>query len=236
MVSDETLFAWLDGELEAEDAARVAAQVAADAELAERAERHRALRARLKSAFDPIADAPLPPRLLAAANAAPAEVIDLAAARQDRSARRGWTPLAQWAAIAATLAIGFFGGTMVPSGEPGPVTVEGGRIYAAASLGEALDTQLASAPSGAVRIGLTFRDQSGAICRSFTAAAGSGLACRDDDRWQLRGLFTAPEGQHGHYRMAAGMDANLAALIDSSMAGEPFDAAAERAAKDKGWR
>jgi hypothetical protein len=36
--------------------------------------------------------------------------------------------------------------------------------------------------------------------------------------------------------MAAGMDPNLAGLIDSSMAGEPFDAAAEKAAREKGWR
>jgi hypothetical protein len=36
--------------------------------------------------------------------------------------------------------------------------------------------------------------------------------------------------------MAAGMDPNLAALVDSSMAGEPFDAAQEKAARDKGWR
>ena len=50
------------------------------------------------------------------------------------------------------------------------------------------------------------------------------------------GLFAAPEGQNGNYRMAAGMDPNLAALVDSAMAGDAFDAAAEKAAKDKGWR
>jgi hypothetical protein len=36
--------------------------------------------------------------------------------------------------------------------------------------------------------------------------------------------------------MAAGMDPNLAALVDSTMAGEPFDAAHERQAKDRGWK
>jgi hypothetical protein len=36
--------------------------------------------------------------------------------------------------------------------------------------------------------------------------------------------------------MAAGMDPNLAALVDSTMAGEAFDAAAEKAAKQRGWR
>jgi hypothetical protein len=36
--------------------------------------------------------------------------------------------------------------------------------------------------------------------------------------------------------MAAGMDPNLAALVDSTIAGEPFDASQEKAARGKGWR
>jgi hypothetical protein len=83
---------------------------------------------------------------------------------------------------------------------------------------------------------MTFRDQSGAVCRSFTKPEASGLACRNGGRWQVRGLFAAPEGQSGPYRMAAGMDPNLAALIDSTISGEPFDAAQEKDAKAKGWR
>ena len=33
-----------------------------------------------------------------------------------------------------------------------------------------------------------------------------------------------------------GMDPNLAALVDATMAGEAFDAAKEKAAKENGWR
>ena len=62
------------------------------------------------------------------------------------------------------------------------------------------------------------------------------LACRDGARWRVRGLFAAPEGQGGAYRMAAGTDPNLASLIATAMAGEPFDAAQEQAAKAKNWR
>ena len=126
---------------------------------------------------------------------------------------------------------------MITSGGSGPVEVQGGRLYAAAALNHALDTELASTPANsAVRIGLTFRDQNGAICRTFSDPQSSGLACRDGSRWQLRGLFAAPEGQSGAYRMAGGMDPNLAALVDSSMAGEPFDAAHEKTARDGGWK
>jgi hypothetical protein len=235
MISDDIFFAWLDGELEDEEAARVAAQVQSDPDLAARAEQHRAMHRRLKGGFDPVADAAIPDRLLAAFRQSEPEVVDLGAARRSREAR-SWKPLPQWVAIAATLAVGILVGTMVPQGSEAPVAVEGGKIYAAAALDSALTAQLASAPAGDVRIGMTFRDQSGAVCRSFSEAATSGLACRSGARWQVRGLFAAPEGQSGAYRMAAGMDPNLAALIDSTIAGEPFDAAQEESVRNKGWR
>ena len=231
MTEDEKFFAWLDGELTPAEAADMEAKVAANPQLQQLAEQHRALGAQLSGAFDPIAAAPVPERLQAALHPY-ADVIDFAAAKRARTR----PSLAQWAAMAATLALGIFVGTMVPQRASAPVEVQGGRIYAASALNEALDTQLASAPAGDVRIGLTFRDQAGEICRSFTASASSGLACRNGGRWQLKGLFAAPEGQGSDYRMAAGMDPNLAALVDSAMAGEPLDAAAEEAAKDKGWK
>jgi hypothetical protein len=231
MMDDEKFFAWLDGELAPEEAAEMQAKVAADPKLAQLAEQHRAFGARLKGAFDPIAEAPVPARLEDALRPS-AEVIDFAAAKRSRSI----PSLPQWAAIAATLAVGISIGTIVPKGATAPVEVQGGAMYAAAGLNQALDTQLASAPAGDVRIGLTFRDQAGEICRSFTQQASSGLACRSSGRWKLKGLFGAPEGQASDYRMAAGMDPNLAALVDSAMAGEPLDAAQEKAAKQKGWK
>jgi hypothetical protein len=231
MMDDEKFFAWLDGELAADEAAGMEAKVAADPRLAELAREHRALRAQLRGAFDPIIAAPVPQPLQAAVRQ-PAEIVDLAAVRRGRAV----PSVPQWAAMAATLALGLLVGTMIPQRGSAPVEVEGGRLYAAAALDRALDSELASAPAGRVRIGLTYRDQAGAICRSFTGDASNGLACRSGARWQVRGLFAAPEGQGSDYRMAAGMDPALAALVDSTMAGEPFDAAAEKAARDRGWR
>jgi len=231
MTDDEKFFAWLDGELGTGEAAEMEAKVVADPELKRLAEQHRALGARLGDAFDPIASAAVPDHLSAMVRV-PAKVVDLAAAGRGRSMPQ----LPQWAAMAATLALGIFVGTMVPDRAAGPVEAQAGKLYAAASLEEALDTQLASAPTGSVRIGMTFRDQAGEICRSFTTQASSGLACRGNGRWQLRGLFAAPEGQGGSYRMAAGMDPSLAALVDSSIAGEAFDASQEKAARASGWR
>lgn len=237
MTKDEKLFAWLDGELDPADAAEMERQVAGDPALARLADEHRALKARLGRAFDPIAAASVPEGLRDALRAPEAEIVDFAAARSLREPRRSWGSMPQWAAMAATLAVGIVVGTAIPVRPNQPVAVEGGKIYAAAALDQALTAQLASAPAnGDVRVGMTFRDQTGAICRNFTQSAASGLACRDPRGWQVRGLFAAPEGQSGAYRMAAGMDPALASLVDSTMAGEPFDAAQEKAAKARGWR
>jgi hypothetical protein len=233
---DQMFFAWLDGELDGEEAAAMEAKVAADPRLAKLAEQHRALGFQLRGAFSTVAEAPVPERLSMAVRAPPTKVTDLAQARREREGYRP-KPLPKWAAMAATLVMGLFIGLMVREPVRNPVELKGGGIYAAASLDEALETQLAAAPGdGDLRVGLTFRDQSGSICRSFTGSGASGLACRDGERWRVRGLFAPPEGQSGEYRMAAGVDPNLAALIDSTMAGEPFDAAQERAARQQGWR
>lgn len=230
MMDDEKLFAWLDGELGPAEAAEVEAKVAADPGLQRLAKQHRALGSQLHSVFNEVADAPVPDRLKAALRPT-AQVIDFSAARQARS----YPSLSQWGAIAATLAVGISIGTMVPQASTAPVQVKGGAIYAAAGLNRALDTQLGSTPDGDLRIGLTFRNHAGQICRSFTQQASSGLACRSGGLWQMKGLFAAPEGQSTDYRMA-GTDPNLATLVDSTMLGEPLNAAQENAAEKNGWR
>ena len=229
-MSDEKFFAWLDGELDAAEAAAVEARVAADPELAALADEHRALRKQMQAAFNPIAAAPVPKHLEAAVR--PSSVVPFR-----RASGRRAPSLPQWASMAAALALGIFTGSMIDSGGgDGPVEVRSGTMFASAGLHDALETQLASSAQGGVRIGLTFRDEQGALCRSFTNQESSGLACRDGERWRLRGLFAAPEGQGEEYRMAAGTDPALAALIDSSIAGEPLDARQEESARRRRWR
>lgn len=238
MIEDEKFFAWLDGELTDEEGAEVARRIARDPELSELVEQHRAMQQRLKGAFDPIVEAPVPDRLSSLIRRPDANVVDLAAAKLAREQRRPWRLVPrEWPAMAATLVAGILLGMTLQQRGDAPVTMDGGKLYAASALDRALNTELASAPGNAdVRISVTFRDQSGAICRSFAQDRSSGLACRDSGGWQLRGLFAAPEGQTSDYRMAAGVDPNLAELIDSTMTGEPLDAAQERAARQRGWR
>ena len=229
MNDDELFFAWLDGELQGEEAERYAARVAADPALQARAQQHRSAEAQLRGAFDSVLAKDRPPPKFGSADVVPYP--------QARTERRTSFGLPQWAAMAATLAIGIVAGQFVGNRSTAPIESRDGKLVAAAGLDKALDTQLASAGGNErVRIGLTFRNQGGTICRSFTNDGASGLACRDGDDWKVEGLFAAPEGQQGDYRMAAGEDSRLAALIDERISGEPFDAAAENAARDGNWR
>lgn len=232
MNDDEEFYAWLDGELDPERSAAVEAQVAASPQLAARAAEHRRLIATLRDGFAPVLEAGVPPPRFESA-----DVIDFGARAAGRETRRPQFGVPQWAAMAATLALGVLVGNLASRGGYSPVAVEEGRLVAATSLDQALDTQLASMPSeSGARIGLTFRDSKGNVCRSFQDAAASGLACRDRGEWRIQGLFQGAEGQASDYRMAAGQDPRLGALIDQVMAGEPFDDAQERAARDRGWR
>jgi hypothetical protein len=232
MTEDEQFFAWLDGELDAEEAAMVEARVAASPDLTARAAEYRRLSAGLRQAFEPILESGGPaPRF------EPAEVIDFGARAAGREARRSLFGVPQWAAIAATLALGLLVGNLVGRGGDSPVSMDNGHLVAAAALDHSLSTALASTPANSgARIGLTFRDASGQICRSFQDKSASGLACRDGQQWRIEGLFQGGEGQSPDYRMAAGQDPRLAQLIDQTIAGEPFDAAQERQAMDQGWR
>lgn len=234
-IDDETFFAWLDGELDAAQAAEVEAEVAADPRLTRMAEQHRGFGTRLRETFATVAAAPVPERLANAVGPPPAKIIDFGSRRARRAT---WLPLPQWAALAATLVVGvLIGTTLIGERGASPIEMRGGAMVAAAGLDRALDKQLASAGEVAgLRIGVTFRDSAGVVCRSFTEKRSSGLACRDGGDWRLKGLFAAPEQVGGDYRMAAGTDPNLAALIDSSIAGDAFDVDQEKSAQARGWR
>lgn len=209
MIDDAKFFAWLDGELDPAEAAAVDALVAADPALQRRAEEHRALHLRLHAAFNPIAEAAPPQELLDAAKRREAEVVDLGAARERRRAPYpAWT---QWAAMAATLAIGIVTGSMLGTTAPTPIASQNGQLVASGELEDGLYAHLASAPADSgPRIGLTFRDSAGDLCRSFTDNGAAGLACHQGGEWRIRGLFQAGEGEQSEFRMAAGPDPRLA--------------------------
>lgn len=236
MTDEEAIFAYIDGELEGEELARIAAAIDADPELQAMVAQHRALSARLQGAFSTVIDAAVPTALSAAVTAG-ADVVSLAEARSRREQRRLSWGLSHWAAMAATLVAGLIGGAVVSGGHGGPVSERGGQLVASGRFEFALNTQLASTQSAKapVRIGLTFRNHEGAICRSFTAEAAEGVACREGKAWQLQGLLGRGHAGTGtgDYRMAA--SAGTAELVDRLIAGEAMDQAQEHAALAAGW-
>jgi hypothetical protein len=228
-IDPATIAAYVDGELDDIAARRVERAAEADPEIADAIARHRALTATLAAHYAPVADEAVPDRLLGLiASASPIDT-SLAARRETRRARFS---AVHWGAIAASLALGLTLG-LRPWLPAEPVAVSGGALVAAGPLAAALDTQLASnQPAEApVRIGLSFRDRSGRYCRSFESGAVDGIGCRTGGDWRLE--HTAPGSAGTAYRQAS--SGSLAVAAADMMAGNPLDAAAERAARDRGW-
>ena len=239
-VSEETLIAWADGELEAGDRARVDAAMAADASLRARAEAHAALRRRAAAAYAPVADEPLPQGLLdliAAGGAGDARVI-----HADFRPRR-WGKI-EIGAVAAALVVGIaVGGPLMQSVMPDPaISSDGVALLAGGELARALERDAADGPDTPrpVRVGLTFRSREGRWCRTFTARDGGGLAgvaCRQDGDWRVAMTAATPRTPETEMRMAAS-DTPTVVLeaVDQMMTGQALDAAAERAALEGRWR
>lgn len=243
-VSEQRLLAWLDGELDEDEAAEVARAVAADPALAERARRERTLRDKLRAAFAPVVDEALPQRLLATLGMAEqTPAADNVVPLRPRSAVqrvRGWR-WPEWTALAASVFLGVLvGAQFLRSPAHGPVRMQNGVLVAGSDLAEVLDDKLAAEarPDDALAVGLSFRDDAGGYCRTFTAQGAQplgGLACRSGDAWRVVALGQA-QAQQGELRQAASaLPASVLAEVDARQR-EMLDAAGERAARDAGWR
>lgn len=225
--------AFVDGELDDLTARRIEREAQNDPALAAEIARHRTLKAQLNAHFAPIAREPVPDRLSALLAEAPVD-RSLAARREAKRAR--FAP-AHWGAIAASLVLGLAIGSQAwrPAAN---VTSANGTLVASGQLAEALDTRLASqqadgqqADGAAARIGLSFRDRQGRYCRSFDGPDLAGIGCRENGRWTLERTLRGQAA--GEYRQAS--SGELAADAAAMIAGDPLDAKAERAARDKGW-
>ena len=133
--------------------------MATDPEIARRVARHKALRGRLRMAFDKILDEPPPQRLIDAARGVPAvrregNVIPL---RRKAPPRRA---VPQWMALAASLVLGVLigQGLLRVAGAPGPISAREGKLLANGVLAQALSEQLVSTQKEdqPVRIGIRF--------------------------------------------------------------------------------
>jgi hypothetical protein len=219
--------------------AEIEAAMARDPEVARAVERHRTVASQIRSAYDGVLEEPVPDRLAQLVADREANRVTELAARRARQAERGRRAVPEWAALAASVAVGLFVGVMIARGPAAPFDEMDGKLIARGALDEALSSQLAavSGESG-VAIGISFKDRDGGYCRSFYMhrdAPLAGLACRSGKAWQLEVLASAPP-QLGDVRPASAMPLSVLHAVDATIDGEPLDAAAEAVARDAGWR
>lgn len=241
--SDETVMAYVDGELD--DATRAALEVAmtTDKDLAERVARERRLLARLHSEFDPVLREPIPERLLAAANATSAKPRTGNIIWLKRIPGRDWS-WPQWSAIAASLILGVLIAPLLRH-EPseGPLGIRDGKVLASGALANALSEQLASnqVANAPVHIGVSFLSRNGDYCRTFMLrdkSAVGGLACREGGAWRLEAMAAmnhATSGSGEYQPAASSLPPAIEQSVDALIVGDPLDAKGEAAARGKGW-
>lgn len=230
-IDDTTLMAFADGELTGAERAEVEAALQQDESLRAKVEAHRAMRSRLATAFDGALSEPVPASLRTAAEAPrTAEVVNLAERRAFK-----WS-VREFGAMAASVALGLVIGVGAMQSQQPMLSTGGNGLIAGGALERALDTQLASDESGAVRIGVSFRDQEGDFCRTFdlTEGGASGLACREASSWNIQ--LMSNNGSTGGEIRQAGASPEVLNAVDAMIAGEALDAEAERTARDSGWR
>jgi hypothetical protein len=243
---DETLMAYVDGELEPGLRTEIEAAVAGDPALARRIDEQRALRARVAGAFAKVLDQPLPERLEAAARGGAARpgapgrgnVLQFPA----RSARAPSPPwrAREWVAMAASLLLGvLLSWRLLVPGSSGVIESGPDGLLARGELARALENQLASEQRGdeTVLIGLTFRDRQGGYCRSFVLreAQTAGLACRGGSEWRIPVTDSSALSQGQMQQAGSALPPAILRAIESRMDGAALDAEAEQGARQSGW-
>jgi hypothetical protein len=245
--------AYVDGELDATARAEVEAAMLRNPELAQRVARQKALRGRVRLAFQRVADEPVPERLLAAARAdrrlpdesdgGPSERRENNVIPLRRKPQRRWS-WPEWGAMAASLVVGIIGSQIVVhfSGSSTMLVSRGGAVVAEGAIARALSGQLSAdqTAKSPVQIGISFRSRAGAYCRTFSLRDSSelaGMACRQGEDWRVQALARGETVTNGAYRQAgSALPKAVWQAVEETISGEPLDAQGEAEAKSKGWR
>jgi hypothetical protein len=222
---------FVDGELPPEEMEAIAVLLAGSPEQDAHVARQERLRNQLRDGFRAL-DASMPRRLIETVRTTPISWRwRLRAALEPDQLFRWLVP------ASAALVLGFVAGTsLTPRSDLG--TSASGQVIAQGDLDKALDRQLASqADSGPIRIGISFRNKTGQVCRTFNSGDNAGLACHKAGAWVIGMLVRqVPEDAGAAYHMAGSeMPDAVRHAVTASMRGEPFDAATEARAAKAGW-
>jgi hypothetical protein len=252
-IPEETLMAYVDGELDSAARTQVEAAMRDDTQIEKRVAQQRKLKARIQQAYAADLIEAVPERLVAAAQgrgpAGGAHVPDLGRARTAMASKslplrwrqQRWRPLAS---MAASLLIGIGVGFLAwRHSDSNMIQNAHGALVAGGPLAQVLSSQLAGdrSPTSAVEIGLSFLAKSGDYCRTFTIVgneSSAGLACRHAQRWEVRALARSGAVQDNglDYRTASSsLPPAIATAVGEEISGEPLDRTGEIAARKEGW-
>ncbi len=220
--SDEELAAFADGELDAQRARIVEAKIAENPALAKQVAAHKALRNRLEQHFERKLDDDVPEHL--------ARLVRTHAQATAPRPRIAHFARSTWGWMGATALAASVALAVVLTGTPSSDLASG-------RLASALDNQLvATQPDdAAIRILLSFKEESGAICRVYGGSDESGIACRADDGWKIRLKGEAGTRQSTEFQMASSGDASLFQRAQEMAAGPALSASEELDARSNGW-
>src|SRR5258708_4594010 len=245
---NEQLMAYVDGDLDAAAGAQFERAMAADPALARSVATQRALRARLAAGLSRQLAEPVPERLVHTARTAPAGPASVATLSARRPRAQSQPSRARVWALPATLAASLLLAALLGVAlwrEPGAggLALQNGQLLARGPVSAALSGLLVSSQpaDAAVRIGLSFRDHAGRLCRTFMvhAQASAGVACRTGADWVIESVAAAPaEPEAGsQLRMAgSGWPASLMHEVEQRIDGEALDAAGEQRARARHWQ
>lgn len=229
-IAPERLMAYVDGQTDAEESARIRAALQSDPALQAQAALWQAQSQALRAAYDPIMDEAVPARLR--------ELVAPQAQILTFSSRPGqWRSLgAGLAALAAAALLGFQIGA-----NPGSAVLRSGSegVWAKGVLASALERQ-ASGPNakGPIAIAFTLDGPDGAPCRAFRVQSQGldGLACRQRQGWSVLALGTQAKSAPGAYATASGLSASVLASLEGMQSSEALNTEAEAARIKAKWR
>jgi hypothetical protein len=239
-ITDDMLSAYLDGELSAEDRARVDAALASDAGLAARL---KALHAATRRFADAIRETDKEPMPEGVENLLRPQTDNVFAFRPKKREQPKWVRPAAIAAsiFALVVAVGLLGNG--PGGSSENLIIAAGPVDRTSSLHRALDrtpsAETASVGAGRLSPIATFRIAGGGVCREFLASqkdrAVRAVACRDDRQWTVK-IAATEAASAGGYQPASGPAAAIGAYIDSAIEGDALGPDEERALIEAKWR
>lgn len=243
--TDDVLSAWLDGEVDEATSAAILRAIGADPSLADRLSALRSNDTLLRRAFDEALPEPVPEGLTRLLEPRAAQVIAFDPRTSKRSSPR-WNAW-QGAAAAGVAGLLVFAGVNALRPTPPAMVAE---VDGAPMAGRDLASALSATPSGrdapsrvgVVKVALSFRSNTGGLCRQFSVSQSRGqtlgVACRDGGGWRIEALSRSGDAAaKGEFRTAGGdNDTLLDETLERMGVRDVLDAPTESAAIRSGWR